>query len=166
MFITCKYSYSFLKVIALVAVVFLGVSCATEAQEEPRYKVVPVTKDQELEVLAYINAHRLDHDLPELLQSSIIKGVAYSHSVYMAEAQAVSHDFFFDRKHYLMRDMAALTVAENVGYGYATVTALCQAWLASSSHRSVIEGDYTHFDISAEQDAMGRWYYTNIFVKK
>lgn len=146
--------------------VFFVVSCSTEAAEAQRYDFAPTTKDQELEVMAYINAYRLDHGLEALLQSSLIKGVAYTHSIYMVEAQAASHDYFFDRKHYLMRDMEALSVAENVGYGYTTVTALFQAWLASSSHRSVIEGDYSHFDISAEQDIMGRWYYTNIFIKK
>jgi len=40
------------------------------------------------------------------------------------------------------------------------------AWLNSPGHKEVIEGDYTNFEISAEQDDNGRWYYTNIFVKR
>lgn len=163
---TYNHSWAFLKVVILFSIGYFVVSCSSEVPEAQRYDFAPATKDQELEVMAYINAYRLDHDLQALLQSPLIKGVAYTHSIYMAEEQAASHDFFFDRKRYLMRDMEALSVAENVGYGYTTVTGLFQAWLASSSHRSVIEGDYSHFDISAEQDVLGRWYYTNIFIKK
>lgn len=29
-----------------------------------------------------------------------------------------------------------------------------------------MEGDYTHFQISAEQCEDGRWYFTNIFIQK
>ena len=40
------------------------------------------------------------------------------------------------------------------------------AWLNSDGHRQNIEGDFTDFDISAEQNANGQWYFTNIFVKR
>ena len=63
-------------------------------------------------------------------------------------------------------ELFSSTVRENVAYGYATASGVVNAWLNSEGHREVIEGDFTHFDISAEKDENGRWYYTNIFIKK
>ena len=53
-----------------------------------------------------------------------------------------------------------------MAYGFSYAPALVAAWLNSEGHKAVIEGDYTNFDLSAEQDDNGRWYYTNIFIKR
>ena len=34
------------------------------------------------------------------------------------------------------------------------------------THKENIEGDFTNFDVSAEKNAEGNWFYTNIFIKK
>ena len=46
------------------------------------------------------------------------------------------------------------------------VKSVVNAWLKSEAHRANIEGDFTNFDVSAEENAEGKWYYTNIFIKK
>ena len=67
----------------------------------------------------------------------------------------------------LYKDNAgALNVGENVAYAYSSAQSVVNAWLNSPSHRSNIEGDFTDFDISAEQNEDGKWYYTNIFIKR
>ena len=66
----------------------------------------------------------------------------------------------------LENNVGALRVGENVAYGYQYAESVVNAWLNSQGHKYIIEGDYTHFDISAEQDENDRWYYTNIFLKK
>jgi uncharacterized protein YkwD len=53
-----------------------------------------------------------------------------------------------------------------VAFGYTTAESLVKAWLKSEVHKATIEGDFTNFDISAEKGTDGKWYYTNIFIKK
>ena len=59
-----------------------------------------------------------------------------------------------------------LICGENVAYVYSSAESVVNAWLNSAGHRNIIEGDYTDFDISAEQDENGKYYYTNIFIRK
>ena len=84
----------------------------------------------------------------------------------MVEGDNVSHDNFYQRKESLQVNANANKVSENVAYGFNSAQSLVNAWLDSSSHRENIEGNYTHFDISAEQNSEGRWYFTNIFINK
>ena len=57
-------------------------------------------------------------------------------------------------------------MSENVAYGFSSAESLVNAWLNSASHRENIEGDFTDFDISAEKNNEGKWYFTNIFIKR
>ena len=97
---------------------------------------------------------------------SIVKSVAYSHTDYMVDNDVVSHDNFFTRSNYLKSNIGAKKVSENVAYGFSTAQGVVDAWIRSESHKANLEGDYTNFDISAERNEDGRWYYTNIFIKK
>jgi uncharacterized protein YkwD len=85
---------------------------------------------------------------------------------YMIEKDEVSHDFFYQRKEYLAENADAIKVGENVAYGYSSAEAVVDAWIKSNGHKENIEGDYTHFEVTAEKSDNGKWYYTNIFVKK
>ena len=124
------------------------------------------TKAIELEILDLINEHRLSLGLNSLEDMSIVKSVAYSHTDYMVDNDIVSHDNFYTRSDYLKSNIGAKKVSENVAYGYGTAEGVVNAWIKSESHKANLEGDYTNFDISAEKNADGRWYYTNIFIKK
>ena len=84
----------------------------------------------------------------------------------MIEENNVSHDNFFQRKQSLQANANANVVSENVAYGFNSAESVVNAWLNSPSHRENIEGNFTDFDISAEKNNEGKWYFTNIFIKR
>jgi len=133
---------------------------ATDLNNPPDVKVI------EIEVLELINQHRISIGLNPLVDHSVVKAVAFTHTDYMIEANDLSHDNFYQRKESLEVNAEAVSVSENVAYGFSSPESLVNAWLNSPSHRETIEGDFTDFDISAEQNDNGKWYYTNIFIKR
>ena len=158
-----------LPLLALVAM--LTFSCSTDsiddkAEEFAKSFEVPATKSIEIEIMELINNHRLTNGLNPLTSMDIIKSQAFSHTDYMIDNNEVSHANFYARKNYLVANADAKTVSENVAYGYTSAQSVVNAWLNSEGHKQNIEGDYTNFDISAEKNADGKWYYTNIFMKK
>lgn len=158
-----------LPVMALIAL--LSFSCSTDAIEEDKIDIVvssyvPETKAIEVEILDLINQHRASLNLNRLSNMPEIKAEAYGHTDYMIEKNEVSHEYFYQRKANLVNKVGANKVAENVAYAFSSPQSVVNAWLNSDGHRDVIEGDYTNFDISAEQNEDGKWYYTNIFLKK
>lgn len=158
-----------LPIMALVA--FLSFSCSTESipdetLESMSIPSAPAAKMIEIEILELINAHRITEGLTPLNNHEIIKAVAYTHTDYMVEVDNVSHDNFFQRKNSLQANAEATNVSENVAYAFNSAESVVNAWLNSDGHRANIEGDYTDFDISAEQNEEGKWYFTNIFIKR
>lgn len=155
----------------MVLIAMLSFSCSTDSLDETAENtttniVVPETKVIEIEIVELINDYRLSMGLNPLNNMKLIKSQAYSHTDYMIEHDNVSHDNFYQRKTYLINNAGANKVSENVAYGFTTAQSVVNAWLNSPGHRENIEGDFTDFDISAEQNSQGKWYYTNIFVKK
>ena len=126
----------------------------------------PAAKIIEIETMQLINEYRISIGLQSLNNLGVIKSVAYSHTEYMLALNQLSHDNFEQRRRTLIDNAGAITVSENVGYGYTSGQAVLDAWLSSPSHRSIIEGNYTDFDISAEQNEIGVWFFTNIFIRK
>ncbi|RSC92060.1 CAP domain-containing protein [Tenacibaculum singaporense] len=123
-------------------------------------------KPIEADILDLINTYRVNNGFSSLSKLQTIKSQTSNHTNYMIEKDEVSHDFFYQRKEYLAENADAVKVGENVAYGYSTAEAVVNAWIKSDGHRENIEGDYTHFEVTAEKSANGKWYYTNIFVKK
>ncbi|WP_299554281.1 CAP domain-containing protein [Seonamhaeicola sp.] len=158
-----------LPLLALLAV--LSFSCSTDSIDEKANAielslVTPETKTIEIEILENINNHRLSMGLDPLEGMTIVKSVAYSHTDYMVDTGEISHDNFFTRSNYLKQNAGAKKVSENVAYGYSTARTVVNAWLKSEAHKANIEGDFTNCDVSAEKNEKGRWYFTNIFIKK
>ena len=158
-----------LPAMALIAV--LSFSCSTDSIEVDTIEAiassyVPQTKIIEVEILELINDHRISMGLNLLNDLGTIKAQAFDHTDYMVAKQEISHDNFYKRKQTLESHVGAVKVGENVAYAYSSAESVVNAWLNSDGHRKVIEGDYTDFDISAEKDVNGKWYFTNIFVKK
>ena len=146
-------------------------SCSTDSIDDKADAielslVAQQSKDIEIEILKLINDYRLSKELSALNDMSVVKSVAYSHTDYMVDQNEVSHDNFFTRSNYLKANAGAIKVSENVAYGYSSAETVVKAWIKSDGHRGTIEGDFTNFDISAEKNENGRWYYTNIFIKK
>lgn len=151
-------------------IMFTSFSCSTDTAEDSIETVTiaeaPQAKQIEIEILELINEYRLSLGLNPLNNMDDIKIEAFSHTNYMLSTGNISHTNFFQRKQNLINNAGAINVGENVAYAYSSAQSVVNAWINSDSHRENMEGDYTNFDISAEKDAEGRWYYTNIFVKK
>ncbi|MCF7559966.1 CAP domain-containing protein [Sabulilitoribacter multivorans] len=157
-------------VLALFAVLTFS-SCSTDSLDDQANAielnlVTPEVKDIEVEILNLINDHRLSKGLNPLGDMTLVKSVAFTHTDYMVDKDEVSHANFYTRSNYLKANAGAKRVSENVAYGYSTAQGVVNAWIKSESHRENLEGDFTNFDVSAEKNENGRWYYTNIFIKK
>jgi len=158
-----------LPLVAMLAL--LSFSCTTDSLDDKADAielklVTPDTKPIEVQILELINNHRLSIGLNPLADMTIVKSVAFSHTDYMVDNNEVSHANFYKRSDYLKANAGAIKVTENVAYGYSSAQSVVNAWLKSEGHRANIEGDFTNFDVAAEENAEGKWYYTNIFIKK
>lgn len=146
-------------------------SCSSDSMiedetEQITLDVAPEAKVIEVEILELINDYRINLDLEPLENLSIIKSVAYTHTEYMVESHDVSHANFYQRSLALTENASAINVGENVAYGFSSAQSVVNAWINSDGHRANIEGDFNFFDVSAEQNEEGKWYFTNMFVKK
>lgn len=158
-----------LPLLALIALLMF--SCSTEEFPEETINSIelqnaPEAKTIEIEILELINSHRISIGLNALNNHNTIKAVAFTHTDYMVEVNNVSHDNFFQRKNSLIQNASATKVSENVAYAFSSAQSVVNAWLNSEGHRANIEGDFTDFDVSAEKNGEGKWYFTNIFIKK
>lgn len=147
-------------------------SCSSSEEEIPVAPTESIAavktplKSIEVEILDLVNNHRTEKGLSKLSKLDIIRTQTHQHTRYMIDNDTISHDNFLRRQVYLERNANANRVGENVAYGYRSAKSLVKAWLKSPGHKRNIEGDFSHFNITAKQSATGRWYYTNIFVKK
>ncbi len=159
------------KFIVIALITFSLLSCSKESMDNQLEvptadAIIPEDKVIELEILELINAYRITNGLSVLNNLPIVKSQAYTHTNYMIEINDINHDHFSIRRAYLVSKAGANKVSENVAYGYSSAQSVVNAWIASDSHRSAIEGDYTDFNISAEKNENGSWYFTNIFIKR
>ncbi|WP_417291609.1 CAP domain-containing protein [Corallibacter sp.] len=159
----------------VVILTFLSVSCSSDSSDDNMNQaaqtavndnvVAPEAKAIENDILDLINDYRIGKGLNPLNKRNIIKSQAFSHTEYMVNTNNVSHDNFNQRRAYLINNAGASYVSENVAYGFTSAETVVNAWINSDAHRENIEGNYAYFDISAEQNSHGDWYYTNIFVR-
>lgn len=159
------------KISLLALLAIFTFSCSTDSIDDKAEAMelslsTPQAKTIEVEILELINNHRLSMGLNPLSDMPVVKSVAYSHTDYMVDNNQVSHDNFFTRSDYLKANAGAKKVSENVAYGYTSAASVVNAWIKSEGHKANIEGDFSNFDISAEKSEEGKWYYTNIFIKK
>lgn len=162
------YIFSFLAVSVMTLT-----SCAKDSLEEEletaelNTEVPPVSYSSfELDVLSLINSYRVENGLPELDLLDDGSRQAEIHNQHMIEHDEVCHDDFPSRYSALVKNVHAKSVSENVAYGYRTADAVVAAWIKSEGHRENLLGDHTHFGISINQDSEGKYYFTNIFVRK
>lgn len=159
-----------INLFALLLPILVLTSCSSDA-ESVESTAVETAKmyshnTTELELLDLVNAYRVENGLNAL---QIIQHISYKseeHNNYMITTNTVSHDNFSSRKANLEQVVGAVRVGENVAYGFSTPQATLNAWIASEGHRVNLLGNYTHYGLSIRENADGRKYYTNIFVKK
>ncbi|MEQ3665907.1 MULTISPECIES: CAP domain-containing protein [unclassified Olleya] len=118
------------------------------------------------EIIELINNYRISQGLSSLAILNEASKEAIDHNQYMVTQGTPSHDYFYLRSQNLKQTVNAKTVSENVAFGFSNAQALVNAWLNSESHRENIENpEATNIGISTKQDAEGKNYFTNIFVK-
>lgn len=157
-----------LNLLFLVLFSAFATSCSTESSDELQLQdvTIPETKTIEVEIMELINVYRIEKGLNALSNHDLVKSQAFNHSDYMAEANNVSHANFYSRKTFLVNNAGASVVTENVAYGFTSAQSVVNAWINSDDHRKNMEGNYTDFDVSAEQNEQGKWYFTNIFMNR
>ncbi|WP_313806086.1 CAP domain-containing protein [Flavobacterium sp.] len=120
----------------------------------------------ELEIVDRINQYRTSQGLNALVTINHISNVAEDHDYYMIENDKLTHALFAQREENLRATVGAVAVGENIAYNYSTAQSVVDAWLASPSHKANIEGNYSHMGISVRENAEGKKYFTNLFIRK
>lgn len=160
---------SITHLIVLIVFSTLLFSCSSQ-DNPPVIEPIPVKMDytfsaEELETMALINTYRQSIGLNQLEPNKHISYVAEQHNLYMINNNVVNHAGFTERYDNIVKVLTAIKVGENIAYNYKTPKEALDAWLLSPGHKTIIEGDYTHFGISIRQSDAKRKYYTNIFAK-
>lgn len=150
---------------------FTSCSKDTDLPEETAIKTADLVdyvaySQMELDILNAVNAHRTEMGLTILKRVDGITFQARDHNKYMIKKNEISHDNFSSRYITLVNEIGAKAVSENVAFGYGTSEGVLKGWLNSEGHKKNLEGNHTHFGISVSQDANGRNYFTNIFVRR
>ena len=163
-----------MRKLVLIAVLFSTflMSCSVEDDnsipEEYNSKNTTVEYTQlDYEIAELINAYRISQGLNALNILNEASNEASTHNQYMVNKGKLSHDYFYLRSQNLETAVNAKNVSENVGYGFTKATSVVNAWINSEDHRlNMVNPNFTDFGISTKQDANGKNYFTNIFVKR
>jgi len=157
-----------------MAFMFLFTSCSKdeiETTEEANYSIdlnLAQETDWEIanEILVLINEHRVSVGLSTIQKDQqYASAYAVDHTNYMIDVNGINHDNFNIRSEAL-KGRGAIRVGENVANGYTTAEAVVHAWLNSSSHKAIIEGNYTHSGFGVIPNDNGTYYFTQLFYSK
>lgn len=162
------------KLLLLVITLFLTISCSKEDDgiyfdEETSTELTNVKPYTGIEasILDLLNEHRASLGIPPLSPLDIISFESSAHTDFMIGKGEISHTNFNERAAYLINNANAISVGENVAYGYSTAKGVVNGWLNSESHRLTIENPtYTNVGISIKTNIKNRNYFTNIFIKR
>lgn len=117
-----------------------------------------------------VNAFRAEQNLPPLTLDPRISEVARQHSEDMAANRVeFGHDGFEGRVQAIARTVPYRSAAENVAYNQGYPDPVAQAvegWINSPGHRVNMEGQFDLTGIGAFRTPDGKYYFTQIFVRK
>ena len=162
-------SYPFRGVLFIVFLCLSMIACEKDDTtiNNPIDDVAMHYESIELEITDLVNNYRAQNGLPKLNVLNLVSKEAETHSIYMLNSGTISHDNFDERTRNLIEQIDALSVGENVAFGYKSAQSLLEGWLNSPTHRRVIEGkSYTDFGIAAEKNSNGSYYVTQIFIER
>lgn len=153
-----KSDKAVIKVVILVITIVLFSSCQVE--EMSVYNSQPATNSKfETSLLDGLNNYRNSEGLPSLETDKFTTELAKEHNSFMILSKEVSHTNFENRNAQLL-NKGALSIGENVAYGYKSIDQVISSWCESESHHKVIIGNYTHIGISIQKN-----YYTTIYIR-
>lgn len=151
--------------IAILAMVFVAVSCSTDPIDETEIPTAANAVEVEHELMGIVNSHRIALGQSVLEFSPVAYEHANDHSDYMISTGQLSHHNFSARAQQISAETNAEFVGENVAKGYATAEEAFGNWMDSPSHKQTLEGDFTHSAISVKVDDNGVHYYTQLFYR-
>ncbi len=158
-----KMAVFFRRHSALIILLFL--SCTSEEVQQSDFVEATNVQTLERELLTSVNDYRVSIGKGILEFNAIAYDAANDHNDYMISKGSLSHDNFNQRASKIYAETSAKEIAENVGRNFQTAEEALQWWLNSPSHRSSLEGNFTHTGISVKKDNLGNIYYTQIFFK-
>ncbi|MBD2092162.1 CAP domain-containing protein [Microcoleus sp. FACHB-1515] len=117
-----------------------------------------------------VNEYRAEQGLPPLTLDPRISEIARQHSADMAAGRVeFGHAGFESRVRSIARAVPYRSAAENVAYnqGYSTpVEQAVQGWIESPGHRVNMEGQFNLTGIGVTRTADGKYYFTQIFIRR
>lgn len=146
--------------------VFIFGSCASESLEDIPVIEAKNAVEMEQELFEIVNEHRLSLTTNVLEFSDVAYKYANIHTDYMIAKGGISHDNFSSRASNIDSEVTVEMVAENVAKDYDSAIAVFQGWYSSSNHKKTMEGDFTHTAVSVKKDALGNFYFTQLFYKQ
>lgn len=154
------------QMVALVLFVITLASCSKDSPlESTDITVAQNAIEVENELLGVVNDHRVSLGASLLQFSAVAYEYANAHNDYMISKGSLSHDNFSSRASKISSEANAKAVAENVAKDYSDAAQAFEGWLNSSSHRTTMEGDFTHTAVSVKENAEGDYYFTQLFFK-
>ena len=157
-----------------VAIALTQAACFHASLATPRESLIVESSqaialsEEEQVIYQQINQHRQSIGLSPLKLSPSIVEQARQHSQSMAKGRVpFSHQGFEQRIKAIGQEISYRRAAENiaVNQGYSDpATQAVQGWLASTSHRQNIEGQFNLTGVGVSQNRDGEYYFTQIFV--
>lgn len=137
------------KVSAIVVMLIMFIlTCTSEPVKEsypPVEKIyLPTPSNESDSLLVYINNERVLKGLPELIQEKLLTSICEEKCDDMIKTKNVTHEGISNR----FKKSNAMVLLENLGYGFSTDNALCQAYMNSPRHRdNILNRNVTHIGI-------------------
>jgi uncharacterized protein YkwD len=117
-----------------------------------------------------VNQYRAGRNLPALKLDPRISERCRAHSAEMASDRApFSHDGFEERVKAIGKQISYRSAAENLAYnlGYSDPVKLAvEGWIKSPGHRKNMEGEFDLTGVGIVQNAKGKYYFTQIFIRR
>ncbi len=159
----------------LLAIMFTTCSGPSSVSEEealmeetslPEEDFRSLISSEELELFNLVNEYRSSLGLGQLSFSMAAYSYAEEHTNLMISENALSHKNFNTRASGIANETDASHVAENVAKNNSTVSDAIAGWLASTAHKTTIEGDFNNTTVSIKENRSGETFYTQIFFKQ
>ena len=132
----------------IVMLIMFILTCTSEPVKEPYPTVekiyLPQPSNESDSLIVYINNERALNGLPALIQEKLLTSICEEKCDDMIKTKIVTHEGFQDR----FEKSNAMVLLENLGWGFSTDNALCQAYMNSPKHRyNILNRNVTHIGI-------------------
>ena len=121
----------------------------------------------ENKLISMINKVRIEEGLDKLEGNVFLNNLAFEHCRQMKNRERASHSDYEYRSRFVRQLFEKRNYTENVAYVWAFdehIEQVIDVWLKSKSHAANIYGNYELTGVAIDQDQLGGFYITQIFV--